>query len=762
VGLHVVGVRHHSPACARVVAHTIREVRPKIVLVEGPSDMNGRTDELLLGHAPPVAIYAFAAAENGPRRGSFWPMAAYSPEWVALHVAREVGAEARFIDLPSYDRVFASIENHYADRHLRASARIGELAARLGFDDTDSLWDHLFEQPAEEAELLARLRAYFEALRADEAADPGDRAREAWMARFVAWAVRAHEDVVVVCGGYHAPELERAWTSADAAEPSNPPPPEGTRTGAYLVPFSFRRLDAFAGYAAGQPSPAFYQEVWEHGPAAGAERMARAAIQELRKRQQRVSPADAIAASAMAEGLRRLRGHACLLRRDVLDGLAAALLKEATDAPLPWTRRGVILPRTHPLLVALVDAFSGARIGKLAPGTPRPPLVTSALAELEACDVALSRTPKAVEAEAGSAKSCTLHRFRILGAPGIERTRAPDYRRGQTRLSESWNVVLTVELEPSLIEAAAYGATLEDAACAVLEERAAQAKGSGERAEIVLEAAAAGLGSVAAKVFEALREGILREPDLGELGRALAIIHGVLARDAAGFDRKELGALVESAYDRATWLFEGITGEGAPAEESHVGAVVAMRDVVRQPCDVVRVDPAVAGELAARRAADAEAPAYVRGAALGFGLAIGHEVTSAGGTPIARAEAARAVRAAARPERLGDFLLGLFAVAREEVRGDVEVVGAVDLALEGMSKHAFAVALPSLRRAFTYFPPRERLSIAEHVMRLHGGADADPTQLVAPLEADASRGLALDVEVTDVARRFGLEEGDAP
>ena len=57
--VHVVGVRHHSPACARLVAHAIATRRPKHVLVEGPSDMNGRTGELLLPHAPPIAVFSY-------------------------------------------------------------------------------------------------------------------------------------------------------------------------------------------------------------------------------------------------------------------------------------------------------------------------------------------------------------------------------------------------------------------------------------------------------------------------------------------------------------------------------------------------------------------------------------------------------------------------------------------------------------------------------------------------------------------------------
>src|SRR5262249_30258611 len=100
----------------------------------------------------------------------------------------------------------------------------------------------------------------------------------------------------------------------------------------------------------------------------------------------------------------------------------------------------------------------------------------------------------------------------------------------------------------------------------------------------------------------------------------------------------------------------------------------------------------------------------------------------------------------------------LFALAREEVRGDVEVVGAVDAALGDMSKEAFLVALPSLRRAFTYFPPRERHSIAERVLALHS-VQRGAMDLLAPLsEVEVTRGLALDAEVGEIARRFGLSD----
>ena len=90
-GLHVVGVRHHSPACAALVRRVIARERPKYVLIEGPADFNARIEELFLGHDLPIAI--FTHFQDRARRHVSWtPFCEYSPEWVALETARAVNA----------------------------------------------------------------------------------------------------------------------------------------------------------------------------------------------------------------------------------------------------------------------------------------------------------------------------------------------------------------------------------------------------------------------------------------------------------------------------------------------------------------------------------------------------------------------------------------------------------------------------------------------------------------------------------------------
>src|SRR6187200_2648218 len=96
---NIFGVRHFSPAGALLLRKYLEEKNPKVVLIEGPSDA---TDELKhLAHKktkPPVAVLAFT--KTRPVRHILYPMASYSPEWVALQWALQSKREVRFIDLP--------------------------------------------------------------------------------------------------------------------------------------------------------------------------------------------------------------------------------------------------------------------------------------------------------------------------------------------------------------------------------------------------------------------------------------------------------------------------------------------------------------------------------------------------------------------------------------------------------------------------------------------------------------------------------------
>ncbi|WP_406808589.1 DUF5682 family protein, partial [Klebsiella aerogenes] len=69
----IIGIRHHSPACAALVRESILAVRPRYVLIEGPADFNSRIESLFLPHQLPVAIYSYSQSTNdtSPGRGAW-------------------------------------------------------------------------------------------------------------------------------------------------------------------------------------------------------------------------------------------------------------------------------------------------------------------------------------------------------------------------------------------------------------------------------------------------------------------------------------------------------------------------------------------------------------------------------------------------------------------------------------------------------------------------------------------------------------------
>jgi hypothetical protein len=741
-----IGVRHHSPACAGLVASTIEALEPAHVLVEGPVDMNDRLDELLLGHELPVAVYTYY--RDGERSHSSWtPFCDYSPEWVALTAGRACGARVRFIDLPAWHPAFAGRGNRYADAEARYTEVTGRLCREFAVDNVDALWDHLFEaEPG--AGLAERLAAYFDLLRGEAVTTGDDVEREAYMASWIraARADAGDRPVVVVTGGFHTPALRVLAAEPEPGWPEVPRPPEEAVGASYLVPYSHRRLDAFTGYQSGMPSPEYYQSVWADGVEGAAVALVESVVGRLRRRGQPVSTADLIAARTMAEGLARLRGHVHPSRTDVLDGLVGALVSEDLSQPPPWTVRGPLRPGAHPAVVEMVAALSGERVGRLHPATPAPPLVASVTAELQALELdGKGEVRLDLTNGLGLRRSRALHRLRVLGISGFGRLSGP--RGGSDPVfTEQWLLAPSEDRLTGLIEAAVHGATLDEAAAAVLRERVPDAEVDG-LAAVLFDAALCGTTDLADGVVAALTARVGQASDLAALGRVLATVVGLWRYDGlfgtAG--SRVLGAVIGAAVTRVLWLVEGLHGAG-PADHERLRAVVVTRDAVLHAEPVLEHGRAAAVAVLDRVAADAQAPPDLRGAAFGFGWSLG-----AGG------DVERAVRGMSGPRTMGDWLAGLFAVAREEVLSADAVVALLDELVHALSEEDFLVALPALRQAFAYFPPAEREAIAKRLLVLRGvGGSAAALLRVDVDPRVVAAGMALEAKVDAVLAREGL------
>lgn len=742
--LFIVGVRHHSPACARVVRSVLERVDPAVVLIEGPSDFNDRLDQIALDHTPPIAVFTHYLSEEGPV-SCFAPFCAFSPEWEALRWSFDKGKTVRFADLPAWSKSFVGVENRYRDEDDRYERAVQALCERTGTSDMDALWDHLFEGQTPEL-LEPALEAYFDEIRGDDAASERDAPREAFMRAYASWALEKG-DVVFVCGGYHAPALKDVCPGG--SEPEIPPAPLGGQS--HLIPWTYARMDSFAGYQSGMPSPMWWELDWRLSKGVG-DAMIDRVMDAFRKKAQRPTVADHIALRTTIAGLAALRGHAEPKRVDVLDGLLSALIREPLPTPPPWARRGAITEELHPMLATILRTFTGDRTGKLSSETERPPLLRDVQAILERLQLVPTASGKTLSLdwrlEGDRERLRVLHRLRILGIPGFSRISGPAWGT-EARMAEGFRLVWRPDIEPEIIEASRWGSTLEGAVVFCLSRRMVEADSLATRVETFGDAAFAGLMQLAGDVASVVEHAIAATPSLGVLGPAMEKLFGLWHHgewlEVVGAPL--LGPMLRAAAERALTLLAGIRGA-----ELLPGDLKAMRNLaeVLRHSSALGLDSSDALSALSRRVSDHEAPAMLRGAALGSLWYLDAESASMDSVMD------HALQASSEG-RIGDFFAGLFALARAPALRDDRLIWAMNGVIDSLGDEAFLIQVPALRLAFSFFPPAERARIGGF-LAARWGKRADASW-IGDVPVDVLQaGLVLDERVHTWGRELGVLE----
>ncbi|HBQ6052134.1 TPA: hypothetical protein L3557_001364 [Escherichia coli] len=568
----IVGIRHHSPACARLVKSLIESQRPRYVLIEGPADFNDRVDELFLAHQLPVAIYSYCQYQDGaaPGRGAWTPFAEFSPEWQALQAARRIQAQTYFIDLPCWAQ---SEEEDDSPDTQDESQTLLLRATRM--DNSDTLWDHLFEDESQQTALPSTLAHYFAQLRGDSPGDALNRQREAFMARWITWAMQQNNgDVLVVCGGWHAPALAKMWRKCpqEMNKPELSSLADGV-TGCYLTPYSEKRLDVLAGYLSGMPAPVWQNWCWQCGLQQAGEQLLKTVLTRLRQ-----------------------QGSTLTL--------------------------------------------------------------------------------------AGNGEEC-------------------------------WKLTRPLSQHAALIEAACFGATLQEAARHKLEADMLDAGGIGCITTCLSQAALAGLASFSQQLLEQLTLLIAQENQFAEMGQALEVLYALWRLDEiSGMQGAQiLQTTLCAAIDRTLWLCES---NGRPDEKefhAHLHSWQALCHILRDLHSGVNlpgVSLSAAVALLERRSQAIHAPALDRGATLGALMRLEH--------PNASAEAALTMLAQLSPAQSGEALHGLLALARHQLACQPVFIAGFSSHLNQLSDADFINALPDLRAAMAWLPPRERGTLAHQVL----------------------------------------------
>jgi hypothetical protein len=790
--VHFFPIRHHSPACAAHLVRALREIAPRHVLIEMPSDF-AHLVPLLVDPAlrPPAAIVAMLERAQAERAATiaYWPLSATAPEYAAIRAATAGGATITFCDLPAGDRQGASRPGGTGERTrgpgdpivltddalLDHSGYVRALVQKTGCRDFNELWDRLFESRLADADwrkFFGDVGTYCALARmtygADELARDDTLRRERFMAACLARArATAQGPVAVVTGGFHTPAL------LDGVPDGEPVVAPRSATKSYLVRFSHQRLDALNGYAAGMPSPRYYELLGaaaERGEAdpfgAAAEEVFLDLVTLLRAQRPGFAPSVPALVEALrhAAALAQLRGLPGPLRSELFDAARAALVKDED------TRFGA------PLLEELALRLTGTGIGDVPPGAGSPPLVESARRRARALGFTVTEAvTRRRELDIHRNRqhrdaSRFLYAMAIVGADFGRLEHGADYSVGVDldALFEVWTYAWSPLVEARLIEAAADGDTVEKACAAALRRKArdlieqGRGRNAAEASSLLFDAARAGLG--AALMSELLR---LVESEVAEdadLVRVTTALRNLLllwcARPVLGLSGEaQLGRILGACYRRAVFLLPAIGATGPEQVADTVAALVAIRDIHESAAELPEIDPAQFID-AIDALVDAELPPLLAGAVAALAVQFGRRSVMFLADRIGGALAGAAVDTsdAAAP------LAGLLMVSPALLSRAEEVVAAVDRALGALDEERFVALLPHLRSAFTTLAPGETEALGAVIAARHGLApdELEVHQPVTISEAELQRNLDRSRELVCLWQDDGLGAWLAP
>lgn len=730
------GVRHLSPAAAFHLRKRLDEVKPELVLVEGPSDLSNQMKWLCDPDTKfPAAILAYTKAP--PVRTILYPLAIYSPEVQSILWANEHKVPCRFMDLPS--SVFLAMQEAEGEESIQATESVYEKLEMVTCEEQDTFWERNFEQFED---YHGACNTFGKELRASGSVGAENIVREAYMKRVIADAISIGipaEKIFCVCGAYHVEGLKCGSPMTDSELKKLP----RADSAATLMPYSYYRLSTRSGYGAGNKAPAYFHLLWDAMNGEGLQTAASTYLVKLaaahRNAGNIVSSAEVIEAVRLATALSRMRGSKC------------PCLQDLKDAAITTMGHGNL----SELAVAFADTEIGKTIGYLPEGVARTSvqedfyrqlkklkLERFRTAELQRLDLDLREKLTVKSQDAAFLdlnRSFFLHRLRVLGIRFANSLRS---KQDQANWGEYWELRWTPEVEIEVVESSLLGDAIEGAAAFALKERADQATSIDQAAGIFQDAFLCGMPAAASHAITVLQSLSVDSAALTEVASTADRL-SLVARygDLRKFDPQPVIPLIEQLFLRANLTLE----DACNCDVRSSGPVTLAMDrlnALQLNLDFLDQDGWI---RLLERISDRD---DLNTKCSGFAMAILLERGIATEELLAR-EVSRRLSPGVPADLGAGWFEGLAGKNRYALIARLSLWRHLSDYLDGLDEETFRRALVFLRRAFADFTPAEKSDIAENLGEVWGIHAQQVSELIMADISEEEQSMLSDLDEFD-------------
>jgi hypothetical protein len=741
MSIHLFGVRHHGPGSARSLKAALEELKPDIVLVEGPPDAQHLLP--LLTHSemqPPVALLIYSPEELS--QAVYYPFTHFSPEWQALEYALRNEVPARFMDLPQayqlsqriQEAAKATSESNPApeaaptdpgapgqqkepDKAQKTSEERIEndpqehpfilLGRASGYSDYERWWERQVELRQNTYDLFEGIQEAMTTVRGDA---PPENEHEAQREAYMRQTIRAAEKegfqrIAVVCGAWHAPALTNLNTAkADTALLKNL---KKVKIEATWIPWTNSRLALRSGYGAGITSPGWYEHLWRE-PEQTTIRWLTYAARLLREEGMDTSSANVIEAVRLSETLAALRDQPTPGLDELHEAIETVLCNgDSTRMKLIRTRLEI-----------------GEKQGEVPPDAPSVPLQR----DLESLQRRLRLKPSPEEKkldldlrnETDRERSQMLHRLALLriswGKPQARSTRNSTFH-------ELWSLQWQVEYIIKVIEANLWGNTLESAAGHYAAHLAEASKELPQLTELLDKALLAELTrETIDQILQAIQTRAAVTADIRLLMEALPPLARVSRYgNVRGTRPEQVNPLIDGLFER---VLVGLPNACISLDDEAALKIVAGLNLVQQSLNLLdRQEQLDEWQTILRKLIEREAiHGMVRGRSCRLLLEQG---------VLEEEDLQRLARLALSPaaptDQAAAWIEGILRGSGILLLHQERLWLALDDWLRRLQPETFTTLLPLLRRTFSEFQPPERRAMGDKVRHLHKKSQAVQT-----------------------------------